>query len=237
MYGKGRKMADNNDKDVRELLKLKQGLINENDSEIRETGYDVRMAQTASEKTKNFLWYHKAMIAGGIVLIILAVIIYLVFFVKKKPDITIYSVGNYAMSVRTNFENTMAQYTPDFDGNGERNVTIEQAVPDEFLGDTELFNEIQNGSSQIFIGPEDEMKSVYESFTSVSGEPLFAGLSEITGESGYMTDIRNTAYGKRMQLFSTAIYIAVRRTDDESQEHAMEFVKNLQDGVFFQQND
>ena len=109
-------MADNN-KDVRELLKLKQGLIDEKDSDIQETGYDVRMAQTASEKTKNFLWYHKAMIAGGIVLIILTVIIYLAFFVKKKPDITIYSIGNYAMSVRTNFENTMAQYAPDFDGN------------------------------------------------------------------------------------------------------------------------
>lgn len=76
-------MADNN-KDVRELLKLKQGLIDEKDSDIQETGYDVRMAQTASEKTKNFLWYHKAMIAGGIVLIILAVIIYLAFFVKKN---------------------------------------------------------------------------------------------------------------------------------------------------------
>ena len=176
------------------------------------------------------------MIAGGIVLIILTVIIYLAFFVKKKPDITIYSIGNYAMSVRTNFENTMAQYAPDFDGNGERNITIEQAVPDEFLGDTELFNEIQNGNSQIFIGPEDEIKSVYESFTTVSGEPVFADLGEITGESGYMTDIRNTAYGKRMQLFSTPIYIAVRRTNDESQEHAMEFLKNLQDGVFFQQN-
>ena len=228
-------MADNN-KDVRELLKLKQGLIDEKDSDIQETGYDVRMAQTASEKTKNFLWYHKAMIAGGIVLIILTVIIYLAFFVKKKPDITIYSIGNYAMSVRTNFENTMTQYAPDFDGNGERNITMEQAVPDEFLGDTELFNEIQNGNSQIFIGPEDEIKSVYESFTTVSGEPVFADLGEITGESGYMTDIRNTAYGKRMQLVSTPIYIAVRRTNDESQEHAMEFLKNLQDGVFFQQN-
>ena len=228
-------MADNN-KDVRELLKLKQGLIDEKDSDIQETGYDVRMAQTASEKTKNFLWYHEAMIAGGIVLIILAVIIYLAFFVKKKPDITIYSIGNYAMSVRTNFENTMAQYAPDFDGNGERNITIEQAVPDEFLGDTELFNEIQNGNSQIFIGPEDEIKSVYESCTTVFGEPVFAGRGGSTGESGYMTDIRNTAYGKRMQLFSTPIYIAVRRTNDESQEHAMEFLKNLQDGVFFQQN-
>ena len=39
-------MADNN-KDVRELLKLKQGLIDEKDSDIQETGYDVRMAQTA----------------------------------------------------------------------------------------------------------------------------------------------------------------------------------------------
>ena len=228
-------MADNN-KDVRELLKLKQGLIDEKDSDIQETGYDVRMAQTASEKTKNFLWYHKAMIAGGIVLIILTVIIYLAFFVKKKPDITIYSIGNYALSVRTNVEHTMAQFAPDFDGNGERNITLEQAVPDEFLGDTELFNEIQNGNSQIFIGPEDEIKNVYESFTTVSGEPVFADLGEITGESGYMTDIRNTAYGKRMQLFSTPIYIAVRRTNDESQEHAMEFLKNLQDGVFFQQN-
>ena len=93
-----------------------------------------------------------------------------------------------------------------------------------------------NGNSQIFIGPEDEIKNVYESFTTVSGEPVFADLGEITGESGYMTDIRNTAYGKRMQLFSTPIYIAVRRTNDESQEHAMEFLKNLQDGVFFQQN-
>lgn len=229
-------MADNNDKDMRELLKLKQGLIDEKDSSIRETGYDVRMAQTAGEKTKNFLWYHKAMIAGGIAFIILAVIIYLVFFVKKKPDITIYSVGNYAMSVRTNFENTMAQYTPDFDGNGERNITIEQAVPDKFLGDTELFNEVENGSCQIFIGPEDEMKSIYDSYSSVSGEPVFADLGEITGESGYMIDIRNTAYGKRMQLFSTAIYVAVRRTDDESQEHAMEFVKNLHDGIFYQQS-
>ena len=46
---------DNGDKDRRELLKLKQGLVDEKDSNIKETGYDVRMAQTPGEKTKNFL--------------------------------------------------------------------------------------------------------------------------------------------------------------------------------------
>ena len=60
---------DNGDKDRRELLKLKQGLVDEKDSNIKETGYDVRMAQTPGEKTKNFLWYHKVMIVVGILLI------------------------------------------------------------------------------------------------------------------------------------------------------------------------
>ena len=84
---------DNGDKDRRELLKLKQGLVDEKDSNIKETGYDVRMAQTPGEKTKNFLWYHKVMIVVGILLIALAAVIYAEFFVKKKPDITIYSLG------------------------------------------------------------------------------------------------------------------------------------------------
>ena len=80
---------DNGDKDRRELLKLKQGLVDEKDSNIKETGYDVRMAQTPGEKTKNFLWYHKVMIVVGILLIALAAVIYAEFFVKKKPEITL----------------------------------------------------------------------------------------------------------------------------------------------------
>lgn len=134
---------DNGDKDRRELLKLKQGLVDEKDSNIKETGYDVRMAQTPGEKTKNFLWYHKVMIVVGILLIALAAVIYAEFFVKKKPDITIYSLGNYAMSVRTGFEEGMSAYTPDFDKNGEHNVTIDQGVPDQYLGDVDLFDQIK----------------------------------------------------------------------------------------------
>lgn len=227
---------DNGDKDRRELLKLKQGLVDENDSEIRETGYDVRMAQTASEKTKNFLWYHKVIIVVGILLIILGVIIYFVFFAKKKPDITIYSVGNYAMSIRTSFEDGMSAYASDFDNNGEHNVTIDQSVPDAYLGDVDLFDQIKNGKCQVFIGTESELQSAYESFENAYGDKIFSDLSEITGESGYVINLKNTAYGKRMQIFTTEIFVAVRNTDDESEEQAMQFVKNLYDGVYYKQD-
>lgn len=228
-------MADNNDKDKRNLLMLKQGLIDEKDSEIFETGYNVKMAQTPGEKTKNFLWYHKLMIVVGALLIILAVIIYFVFFVKKTPDITVYSVSSYAMSIRTGFEEGMSQYVPDFDNNGQNNVTVKQAVPDEFLGDTELFDEVMNGKCEVFIGTEQELTSTYESFTSAYGKPIFRDLSDITGESGYLINLKNTAYGKRMQIYTTEIYLAVRSSDDENEQHAIQFIRNLYDGIYYKQ--
>lgn len=237
-YG-GKRMADNydnSDKDRRELLKLKQGLVDEKDSNIKETGYDVRMAQTTGEKTKNFLWYHKVMIVVGILLIALAAVIYAEFFVKKKPDITIYSLGNYAMSIRTGFEEGMSAYAPDFDNNGEHNVTIDQGVPDKYLGDVDLFDQIKNGKCQVFIGKESELKDTYNSFRNAYGQQIFSDLSEVTGESGYLINLKNTAYGKRMQIYSTEIYVAVRCTDDESERNAMQFVKNLYDGVYYKQN-
>ncbi|MDE8718908.1 hypothetical protein PZH37_18190 [[Eubacterium] siraeum] len=61
-------------------------------------------------------------------------------------------------------------------------------------------------------------------------------MSEITGESGYLINLNNTAYGKRMQIYSTEIYVAVRCTDDESERNAMQFVKNMYDGVYYKQN-
>ena len=85
---------DNGDKDRRELLKLKQGLVDEKDSNIKETGYDVRMAQTPGEKTKNFLWYHKVMIVVGNLLIALSADIYAEIFLKRKPDYSINSLLN-----------------------------------------------------------------------------------------------------------------------------------------------
>lgn len=229
-------MADN-DKDKRELLKLRQGLIDENNSDIKETGYDVKMPETGAEKAKNWLWYHTVIIAASVFLIGLGVVIYLAFFIKDAPDISIYSVGNYAMSVRTNCENSMSPYVPDFDGNGKNKVTITQAVPDEFLGETELCNEMMNGSCEVFIGSKEELENVYKNFTVGDNEPLFCDLSSVTGEEGYMIDLRQTAYGKRNKMHYTELYAAVRNSKDEKAENGLRFIENLCNGTMYMQSE
>ena len=115
-------------------------------------------------------------------------------------------------------------------------ASIDQAVPDQYLGDVELFDQIKNGKCQVFIGKESELKDTFNSFNNAYGQQIFSDLSEITGESGYLINLKNTAYGKRMQIYSTEIYVAVRCTDDESERNAMQFVKNLYDGVYYKQN-
>lgn len=225
-------MADN-EKDRRELLKLRQGLVDEKDSEIKETGYDVKMPKTAGEKAKNWLWYHTVIIVCAVLLIGLGILIYFMFFVKEVPDISIYSVGNYAMSVRTNCENSMSPYVPDFDGNGKHRVSITQAVPDEFLGETELCNELVNGNCEVFIGSKEELQKAYDSFTTAGKEPLFSDLSQLTGEEGYIIDLRQTAYGKSNKLFYTELYAAVRNSNDEKEENGLKFIENLIGGTMY----
>ena len=133
------------------------------------------------------------MIVVGILLIALATVIYAEFFVKKKPDITIYSLGNYAMSIRTGFEEGMSAYTPDFDNNGEHNVTIDQGVPDQYLGDVDLFDQIKNGKCQVFIGKESELKDTYNSFKNAYGQQIFSDQMCIR-DSTYRKRLADTAF-------------------------------------------
>lgn len=222
--GKGCAVSENNDK--RELLKLKQGIIDKSDA-IDESGYDVNMPTTAGEKARNWMWYHTGLIILAVVLIGVGAAIYFAFFAKSKPDISIYSAGNYTMTMRTMLENTMAKYCPDFDGSNETIVTIEQSVMDEMLGNTDLYEEVVNGSAQIFIGGKEQLIALYDDVKKAKGTDLFADLSRLTGKEEYLVDIRETSYGKSSQIFSNEIFMAIRKTDDENQKHAEEFVSNL----------
>lgn len=226
-------MSQDNDK--RELLKLKQGIIDKSDI-IDESGYDVNMPSTAGEKTKNWMWYHTGIIILAAVMIGVGIVIYLAFFTSPKPDITIYSAGNYSMTMRNMLEQNMAKYCPDFNGSGETVVTVNQSVKDDMLGNTDLYEEVLNGSSQVFIGKKEQLTALYDDIKKAKGEDLFADLYEITGVDGFLIDIKETSFGKRSQIFSTEIFIAVRKTDDESQRRAEEFVDNLVSGKNYVQD-
>lgn len=218
--------------DKRELLKLKQGIIEKSDS-IDESGYDVKMPTTAKEKTKNWMWYHIGLILLGILIAALMIVVYFMFFKADKPDIRVYSVNNYSGTTLNMLSDSMKNYCPDYDNNGEHVVNINQPVMDNVLSNIDVYEEINSGNSDIFIGTKEQLTSLYEDILEAKGNELFADLSAIEGAEGYLLSINDTVYGKNMQIFTTEIYFAVRNTGDENAENAIEFLGNLQSGKQF----
>lgn len=217
------------DNDKRELLKLKQGLIEESEA-IDESGYDVVMPDTFIGKLKNFIWHNKPGIIIGIILIAIIAVVCWFFLVAEKPDISIYSAGNYNVTLRQLIESNSEKYCPDFDKNGKVKVSIKQAGNDPVMGFTDLYGEVENGNASIYIGSRDKLTALYEDMKNAKDQEIFASLKEITGEDGYLIDVSKTAFGKDNKLLTIEIYIAVKNTDTDSRKQAMEFVSNLYNG-------
>lgn len=221
-------MSQDNDK--RDLLKLKQGLIEESDA-IDTGGYDVKMPETAAEKTKNWMWYHTGMIILGALIIIVGIICYLVLFKKEPRDLTVYSVNNYALSIIENLEVNMSRFCPDFDNDGKGNVKIEMAVRDKVLGNIEMYEEVLNGDAEIYIGTRDQITGIYEDVKKAKGQEIFCSLDGVEEAEGYMVDITKTAFGKALKMFTSDLFIAVKQ--GERSAEGIEFVSNIVSGKSF----
>ena len=85
----------------------------------------------------------------------------------------------------------------------------------------------------MFIGTKEDLQKEYDSFTTAGKEPLFSDLSQLTGEEGYIIDLRQTAYGKSNKLFYTELYAAVRNSNDEKEENGLKFIENLIGGIMY----
>lgn len=217
------------DNDKRELLKLKQGLIEESEA-IDESGYDVAMPDTFMGKLKNFLWHNKLGIIIGAVLIIIIAVVCWFFIAYEKPDITIYSAGNYNVTMRQFLESGTEKHCPDFDKNGKVKVSIKQAGNDAVMGFADLYAEVDNGNASVFIGAREKLTSLYADYMKAENREIFADLTEITGTDTYLIDMTNTRFGEDNKLLTTEICIAVKNTDKDSEKQAMEFVSNLYSG-------
>lgn len=226
-------MSQDNDK--RELLKLRQGIIDKSES-IDESGYDVEMPKTATEKTKNWMWYHTGIIVLSVIILAVGAVIYFNFFRNKNADIEIYSAGNYTTTMIHLLENNLDRYCPDFNSDSKSVVSVSQSVSDEMLGNVDLYEEVNNGDCQVFIGTEKQLRALYEDIMSAKNQELFTDLSGIESADGYLINIKDTAFGKKMQVYSTEMYFAVRKTDDEAQKNAIEFIQNITDGKTYKQD-
>jgi hypothetical protein len=157
-------MSNNHDK--RELLKLKQGLIE--DSDVIKKEETVKVELHGRKKLENF-WYHNK-VAVFIILFFIGVAVYFVFdmMTKNRADISFMYVGtsqeaSYFLSTyNSDLSHAFSLYTPNFDGNG---YVFTQIIPIDtynqynptviMANQTKIFAEMQAGMVRLIIGNRD----------------------------------------------------------------------------------
>lgn len=150
-----------------ELLKMKQGLIEESEV-IPESGY-VKMTELHGwEKFKNFFYRNKAFIfIGTFLVVIIGVCVGQIIF-RERDDLHVIIVASSEDSELgwryNDFEKALEQYCPDFDGNGKIHVSVNymnRSVAGEVLSEMEQINaqrltaELTSAKAQLIIADED----------------------------------------------------------------------------------
>jgi hypothetical protein len=178
--------------DRRELLKLKQGLISEEDSTLEiEQKPHIEKPVGFTAVMSNFLYHHKIqLIIGGF---FAAAVISLIFMSlgKESPDITILLISDDSqVSAFLFFESAtlreqIESFTPDFNGDGSVNASClfidlvtQGRDPQAIHGNAvKLFAEMQSGNSLMFIGNRAALEAIPHS-AEVPLESFYLNLSE-----------------------------------------------------------
>lgn len=110
-----------------ELLKMKQGLIEESET-IPETGYVKFRELHGWEKVTNFFYHNKAFIILGTFFAVVLAILVGQLITKEKEDLYILALAfdkDSEIGWRTqDLEKALEKYCPDFDGNGKVHVAV-----------------------------------------------------------------------------------------------------------------
>lgn len=143
-----------------ELLKLKQGVISEEDIHIEK---EVPKEYTIWEKISNFFYHNKAYVIFGTLIAALAVFLVYDLVTTVRPDtvVMIIALDNEFDYITDDIREVFEQYCEDYNGDGEVNVRVSY-LPAKTTGDyyhdgdrTKLIGEFQAGDSIIVIGDEE----------------------------------------------------------------------------------
>ncbi len=175
-------MSYNDDK--RELLKLKQGLIEESDIiPVDENGYGDKgkyEVKGAKNKIANFFYLYKIpIICVVFAAFILAFIIFSAASVKKE-DLRVLMISsdsdicNAFLLKEKDYQAALEMYTPNYDGNDyihvnnySINLSSEQDANYLYVNNTKLFSELSLNVAQIYIGDKEELIKI-----TLTGEEL-----------------------------------------------------------------
>lgn len=166
-----RSRAYNDDK--RELLKLKQGLINEEESSIKEeeNGYGDKVNYEVvgvKNKVANFFYHYKWHVIIITFFVALAAFLVITTVLKEKGDIRVLGfskdpdISSSLYYKSRDLELALEQFTPDFDNNGYTHVEFfymnlneEQDINYYYVNQSKLFSEVGTGVAQIYIADRE----------------------------------------------------------------------------------
>ncbi len=211
-----------------ELMKLKQGIIS--DEDIPHEAEPVK-EYTAWEKIGNFFYHNKMPLIVGAVIVLLAVFLIRDVVTNKKPDVSIMIMASDSeLDFRTgDIEKLLEPYCEDFNGDGEIYVRVSY-LPAVYSDDnldayfnqsaqTKLMAEFQSGDSIIVIADADTCHTVGIDTVSENGNPVDPILVDMRTiypddenciELGYMLSGTNFAEDIKYTAMSDSLFIGFR---------------------------
>ncbi len=216
------------ERDRIELMKLKQGIIS--DEDIPHEAEPVK-EYTAWEKIGNFFYHNKMPLIVGAVIVLLAVFLIRDVVTNKKPDVSIMIMASDSeLDFRTgDIEKLLEPYCEDFNGDGEIYVRVSY-LPAVYSDDsldayfnqsaqTKLMAEFQSGDSIIVIADADTCHTVGIDTVSENGNPVDPILVDMRTiypddenciELGYMLSGTDFAEDIKYTAMSDSLFIGFR---------------------------
>lgn len=242
--------------DKRELLKLKQGLIEESE-QIHEEEKPVYEIHGAFKKIENFFYHYKWHVVVGLFAIVVLSFLVVSTLTKEKGDIRVLvmtknpTVASSVLYKTGDYEVAFERFCPDFDDSGYihaeiYNIDLSDNVDPEYMmaGVTKATSEIQLGESQMYIVDKEGLDAITDGDYST-----LMNLSELYPDcpyiDGYFFKIKESPFAYECNYAGACpdnLYIVVRSiTPDgianpeksrEAQKKALEVLDNIINGNY-----
>jgi hypothetical protein len=244
-------MSYNNDK--REILKLKQGLIE--DSEVIQKEETEKVELRGKKKAENFWYHYKIHVLMVLFFGVLISFFAADIFLQKRPDIGYLVIASdeytsiFAFTFSGDINEALTSMTPNFDEN--RYVYAEEVVVDLYnvrdnngvmAAQTKLFAEIQTGTRRLIFANRGAFDRIIGG-TNFSLDEIFVDLSELYPDSERITEnIFFELYGSEFsritgegEFFPEDFYVALLSLNlsNSRQERAHERALTVLDNIVY----
>ena len=236
--------------DKRELLKLKQGLIDEDESEIHEEEKPVYELH-GFKRIENFFYHNKIYILMGLFFTAVAVFLLVSLLTRKNADMRVMvvtkdnDIANNVMYKTQEFQQALELYCPDYDDSGYIHVEVfnvdlsENADAQYSMANvTKITSEAIVGEAQMYIVDTAAAEAVSNSDLS-----MFVDLGELYPDvdfiSGPFMRVKGSGFDVNAQYYEACpddLYFVVKKVDENTknrdvaepaQKKALEVIDNI----------